>query len=127
MASNVSPNVGRETVPAIIPTRIRRILFSIWSSAFYYPSASRPPEEGAHVSPGESDLRESLTICDHGDRPSGAKAPTLQDVKKHRRAEIAVIVRVIAVAGECPNDPTPYNRSMVRLVQSLEETFGAAR
>jgi 2-dehydropantoate 2-reductase len=56
-------------------------------------------------------------------RAAGAKASMLQDVEKRRRTEIDVINGAIVAAGEQQGIPTPYNRSMVWLIKSLEETF----
>jgi 2-dehydropantoate 2-reductase len=56
-------------------------------------------------------------------RAVGGKASMLQDVENRRRTEIDVVNGAIVEAGQRLAIPTPYNQSMVWLVQALEETF----
>lgn len=56
-------------------------------------------------------------------RAAGAKASMLQDVERRRRTEIEVINGAVVAAGRELDIPTPYNDSMVWLIESLQETF----
>jgi 2-dehydropantoate 2-reductase len=56
-------------------------------------------------------------------RAAKGKSSMLQDVEKRRRTEIDVINGAIVAAGERLGISTPYNNSMVWLIQSLEATF----
>lgn len=52
-----------------------------------------------------------------------AKSSMLQDVEKSRQTEIDVINGAIVEAGERLSIPVPFNRAMVWMVKSLEDTF----
>ncbi len=55
-----------------------------------------------------------------------AKSSMLQDVEKGRITEIDVINGAIVEAGERFGIQTPYSDAMVKLIKSLEGTFGSA-
>lgn len=56
-------------------------------------------------------------------RAAGATPSMLQDVQRRRRTEIEVINGAVVAAGRELDVPTPYNQSMVWLIESLQETF----
>ena len=56
-------------------------------------------------------------------RAGGSKASMLQDVEVRKRTEIDTINGAIVAAGRQHGVPTPYNQSVMWLVQSLHETF----
>ena len=56
-------------------------------------------------------------------RASGARASMLQDVDNRRQTEIDVVNGAIVELGKQRQVPTPYNESMVWLINSIQETF----
>ena len=61
------------------------------------------------------------------ERAVGGKASMLQDVEAKRRTEIEVINGAIVEAGAKAGIPTPYNQSMVWMIQAAEQHYLQAK
>jgi 2-dehydropantoate 2-reductase len=61
------------------------------------------------------------------ERAVGAKASMLQDVEARRQTEIEVINGAIVEAGKRTGVPTPFNDTMVWMVQAAQAKYLPAR